>query len=677
MTDGPTEPADHERDLIAERGVNEQYLRFLKALVARKPELKVTAPRNNIWTGRGPHASVSLRAVHPIYGRVALDPPDEDLTESFYIGTWYNDKDGVVVVSWAAPKAQLFFAGRDSTDELADDVRGRRSFVHRDLDLEDFVDDIEATADPSAVFDRSAAATLSVPEAPAIARPQVRRASQPERIVDQAPVLPTPERTSQDEAPYEPTDRRPDPGRTSAGQVRQQPLRAEGAVRAVLERPRTGHLMSVLSTLQPDQYRMVTWPDDRLLVVQGQPGTGKTIIATHRAAFLTHPERDGRPPLTRTLIVGPTDQYRSHVAGALGELGAAGVLVQSVPSLMRALVGISQKQEPEQDQRLDTSWALGRVVDQAARDLLRARRFAGHAEQDMTTLVNELVADTEVHRSAICKSAERAELSSWLLALKSFDNAARHAHALPFLACAALATRKLRRSDRFDHIVVDEAQDVRPLEWRILLRLLDDGASMSLFGDMNQRRSDWSIASWASLVGELDLLADTAGFEPELLTTGFRSTRQILRFANQLLRAEERVVHSIRDGVEPRIEKVPAAESLGRTIEEADRLAKHHDPGIVAVISISPKGVSDKLRSLGWSRGQLQHSWQRDGRTIIPLHPVLARGLEFDGVVVVEPGSFPQNLGREGMLYTSLTRATKELVVVHSQALPKGLRRPR
>ena len=236
--------------------------------------------------------------------------------------------------------------------------------------------------------------------------------------------------------------------------------------------------MSVLSTLQPDQYRMVTWPDDRLLVVQGQPGTGKTIIATHRAAFLTHPEREGRPPLKRTLIVGPTDQYRSHVVGALDDLGAMGTLVQSVPSLMRALVGITQKQEPEQDRRLDTSWALGRVVDKAARDLLRARRFAGRAEQDLKTLVNELVADTKGHRSVIGNTAERDELSAWLLALKSFDNAARHAHALPFLACAALATRNLRRSDTFDHIVVDEAQDVRPLEWRILLRLLDDAGPM-------------------------------------------------------------------------------------------------------------------------------------------------------------------------------------------------------
>jgi len=676
MTDGPTEPADHERDLIAERGVNEQYLRFLKDLVARKPELKVAAPRNNIWTGRGPHASISPRVVHPIYGRVALDPPDEDLTESFYIGTWHNDADGVVVVSWAAPKAQLFFSGRNSADELAGDVCGRRSFVHRDLDLEDFVDDIEADADPAAVFDRRAAGPLSIPEAPTIARPQLTRPPQPAGAAIQPTAVPVPEEASANGRAPESTDRRPASERTPGGQ-QPQPLRAEAAVRTVLERPRTGHLVSVLATLQPDQYRLVTWPDDRLLVVQGQPGTGKTIIATHRAAFLTHREREGRPPLERTLIVGPTDQYRSHVVGALDDLGATGIVVHSVPSLMRALVDITQKQEPEQDRRLDTSWALGRVVDKAARDLLRARRFAGQPKQDMKTLVNGLVADTKVHRSAIGTTAERAELSAWLLALKSFDNAARHAHALPFLACAALATRNLRRSDTFDHIVVDEAQDVRPLEWRILLRLLDDGASMSLFGDMNQRRSDWSIASWASLVGELDLLADTTDFEPELLTTGFRSTRQILRFANQLLPTEERVVHSIRDGPEPRVEKVPAAESLGRTIEEADRLAKNHTPGIVAVISVSPREVSDKLRSLGWSGGQLQHSWTRDGRTVIPLHPVLARGLEFDGVVVVEPGSFPQNLGREGLLYTSLTRATKELVVVHSKALPKGLRRPR
>ena len=52
----------------------------------------------------------------------------------------------------------------------------------------------------------------------------------------------------------------------------------------------------------------------------------------------------------------------------------------------------------------------------------------------------------------------------------------------------------------------------------------------------------------------------------------------------------------------------------------------------------------------------------------------MARGLEFDGVVVVEPADFPENLGKHGRLYTALTRANKELTVVHSRPLPKAIR---
>jgi DNA helicase-2/ATP-dependent DNA helicase PcrA len=160
------------------------------------------------------------------------------------------------------------------------------------------------------------------------------------------------------------------------------------------------------------------------------------------------------------------------------------------------------------------------------------------------------------------------------------------------------------------------------------------------------------------------------------LTTGYRSTRQILKFANQLLNAHDRVVQAIRDGDQPTVEKARSAELRACSIQIADGLARKHAPGLVAIIGVSPKPISDKLGVLGWSRGSLQHSWTRDGRTIVVLHPVNARGLEFDGVVVVEPKDFPQNLGRDGALYTSLTRATKELVVVHSKGLPSRLRAP-
>ena len=90
-----------------------------------------------------------------------------------------------------------------------------------------------------------------------------------------------------------------------------------------------------------------------------------------------------------------------------------------------------------------------------------------------------------------------------------------------------------------------------------------------------------------------------------------------------------------------------------------------------------PRPISDAFRNAGWSRGEFRDSWKLGDRTIFVFHPDRARGLEFDGVVVVEPDSFPQNVGRDGVLYTSLTRATQELSVVYSGAMPKNLRAPR
>lgn len=666
MTSWHDDKRSHADELAFERGVNEQYLRILVDLVDRDPGLTVSTPRNNIWTGTSPKAAVSGQVVRPLVGRLTIDHEDESLGRNFYIGTWHDDSHGRVVISWAAPKAQLFFDGRRSTDELAPHVQARRRFVPRDADIEEFFDELEPGVESGGVFASSTSEALEIPEAPQVARPRLGSGPEiGERVRLESDAL---------------------PGAGSAATAPRQDgtLSAEAAVRLVVERPRTGHLTSILSTLQPDQYRLVTWPDDELLVVQGHPGTGKTVIATHRAAFLTNDGRkEGAPGsrvLERVLVVGPTDQYRSHVSQVLSDLGSGRVHAESITSLMRRLADVTRRQTDEEDRRLDTVWELGRLVDQAARQLARDGKFVGRPKRDIQILVGQLVTRSALHHQMTAESGTRAELSGWLLSLKSFDNALGQACALPFLASAALATGALDRHDKFEHIIVDEAQDIRPLEWRLLLQLLDDGGSLSLFGDMNQRRSDWSFASWPELVDQTDLpSADVdhgAVFEPELLTTGYRSTRQILKFANQLLNAQDRVVQAIRDGDQPTVEKARSAELRACSIQIADGLARKHAPGLVAIIGVSPKAISDKLGVLGWSRGSLQHSWTRDGRTIVVLHPVNARGLEFDGVVVVEPKDFPQNLGRDGALYTSLTRATKELVVVHSKGLPSRLRAP-
>jgi superfamily I DNA/RNA helicase len=113
-------------------------------------------------------------------------------------------------------------------------------------------------------------------------------------------------------------------------------------------------------------------------------------------------------------------------------------------------------------------------------------------------------------------------------------------------------------------------------------------------------------------------------------------------------------------------DQLPAA-----VLHEAEQLAGRYPAGLTAVITNHPQLVSDRIRNAGWTRGH--QAWTRDELKVVVLSPPDARGLEYDGVVVVEPAEFPQNVGRSGPLYTSLTRAVQELTVVHARPLPSGL----
>ena len=94
------------------------------------------------------------------------------------------------------------------------------------------------------------------------------------------------------------------------------------------------------------------------------------------------------------------------------------------------------------------------------------------------------------------------------------------------------------------------------------------------------------------------------------------------------------------------------------------------------MVCMQPIALGHALLGAGWQpEPGLAHAWDRaDGRRLSVLTPDAARGLEWDGVVVVEPAAFPYNRGRRGALYTSLTRANRELVVVHARRLPGKLK---
>ena len=108
---------------------------------------------------------------------------------------------------------------------------------------------------------------------------------------------------------------------------------------------------------------------------------------------------------------------------------------------------------------------------------------------------------------------------------------------------------------------------------------------------------------------------------------------------------------------------------------EATQLMKRLPGRSVAIISADIDQIVTALRRAGRStQPDGLHLWSGPDGVIRLLSHDQARGLEFDGVVVVEPANFPSNEGRLGSLYTSLTRANKELVVVNHKALPSALR---
>lgn len=656
MNDGEA----RRRVLDRERAVNEQYLRKMRATVERSAGLErnVAATRNLTWSGRAPGSVMSPRVIGPIIGRVGLSEPDELLGTGFYIGPWHQEWETAQVVSWAAPKSKLFYEGRRANDELARRVAARRTFEVRGDDLRSYVDEPERGHDPEKVFADGTDSSLAVPAAP---RPVAR----PARSGAVAP--------SGDSA--EPEHPAPPPGQVLAAPTDAPALRAEAVVMEAIRSPKKGRLKAVLATLQPDQYRLVTWPDDQPLVVQGAPGTGKTIVATHRASFLTHRDRTPRP-LRRVALIGPTEQYVEHVAEVQREIGGT-VQIMSLPGVLRYFSRATPASRSLVGHRLDTAWRIGQVLERCARVLRKNGKLVGDRSRDARVLLREFLHPQTGFAPLFSDNEEfeLEELDEWRLEIRSRERAMSDARYLPFLAAAHLAVAPPTADERFEHLVIDEAQDIRPLEWRIIDMMLEPGGTMSLFGDMNQRHSDWSPPSWTSLIEMLELGDADSQVEVQEMGVGFRSTKQILRFANQLLPRGQRSATALQDGPEPRVEKARRESLVGDVHRMAVELAGRYAQGTVAVISMQPTPHSDRMRNEGWSRGQARGSWRRDGHAVVHvLRPDEARGLEFDGVVVVEPADFPENLGRLGPLYTSLTRATKELAVVYCSRLPRDLK---
>jgi hypothetical protein len=230
----------------------------------------------------------------------------------------------------------------------------------------------------------------------------------------------------------------------------------------------------------------------------------------------------------------------------------------------------------------------------------------------------------------------------------------------------------ITRTPSLAHVVVDEAQDLSPMECRALGRRCTTGAA-TVLGDLAQGTTPWAAPSWPSLLSNLGK-PDTGVRE---LSVGYRVPRQILDYASTLLAViapELQPASSLRaDAGALDVMRVPVS-ALGPQLAAACVQALTR-PGSVAVIAADPQ-----VRSLAGALGRAGLDYGEPGSdarlTLVPV--TLAKGLEFDHVIVVEPARIARAEAR-GLhrLYVALTRAVSRLTVLHAEPLPDPLREPR
>ncbi|MFD7628219.1 HelD family protein [Streptomyces sp. NPDC059851] len=299
------------------------------------------------------------------------------------------------------------------------------------------------------------------------------------------------------------------------------------------------------------------------------------------------------------------------------------------------------------------------LLDEAA-ELLGLDDSAQRAAEERARQERIAYAQGVLDLSAGSESYEFEDMENEFLAAHDIIDAERMAERHDEADHRSTAERAAAdRTWAFGHVIVDEAQELSAMAWRLLMRRCPT-RSMTLVGDPAQTADEAGCGSWGQV------LDPYVGDRWELVRLGvnYRTPAEIMDVATAVLRARHpgfEPPRSVRStGRQPWL---LAADDLAAAVADAVRRGTPAE-GRLAVIA--PPALHEPLgAALPGVRGGAEPDLTR---TVVLLEPRQAKGLEFDSVIVVEPADFAPS-----DLYVALTRATQSLGVVHTGRLPDGL----
>jgi DNA helicase IV len=480
---------------------------------------------------------------------------------------------------------------------------------------------------------------------------------------------------------------------------------------------RTGAMREIVATIQAEQDFVIRAPMDQVLVVQGGPGTGKTAVALHRAAYLMFEHRR-RLARDGVLVIGPNRAFLDYIANVLPSLGERSVRQCTALDPCVPKVAITGQDGPADAARKGAPEMLDVLADAAlvavsppAGDVvvpLGARRvvFRRAEVAEWLERAKDSVIPVNERRERL-RTIARQEL---LRRTGDDEHWARAAELRRALAAAWPTQQPVRLVDRllpgpsgkrrrwtiadqllvdeansilngppavYGHVVVDEAQDHSAVALRVIGRR-SPAASMTLVGDVAQSTTPGGQERWADIFRFLSPggpggRADLRLGEVAELTIGYRVPEPILTVANRLLPltgVDASASRSVRaEGAGPGWVHAAPAELAAVVAAEAARLHHHHRlTGVVAPLE-QHAAIQAALAAAGWRAVDHLHELGPDE---IPLFgPEQVKGLEFDGVVVVEPDDILGDSSRGArLLYVAMTRAVQQLSFVTSRPTP-------
>jgi len=541
-----------------------------------------------------------------------------------------------------------------------------------------------------------------------------------------------------------------EPGDSASSVSGADPPSVESAIlTAEIERPRVGPMRDIVATIQPEQDDIVRADLSTSICVQGAPGTGKTAVGLHRAAYLLYAHRD---QLRRqgVLVVGPNAsflRYIGDVLPALGEIEAkqttltdlvghvpikasddaaaagvkadarmAQVVERALWSHLRAAtealvvpLGVRRWRVPayEADEIVvelrerEVRYGAGRAMlpqrlahavlvkmelsgespdDRVQTSVARSRPVRQFADVlwpavDPRRLVMRLLGDPDfLLRSSegILTDSERAAIS-WARSAKGLGSVKWSLHDCVLIDEAA---DLIERTPSLGHVVLDEAQDLSAMMLRSVGRQCSTG-SATVLGDLAQATTPWAVGSWNWSLEHLGL----GGAHVEELTLGFRVPSDVIEYAAQLLPTiapDLTPPRSVRSGSGGLVitQAVDVNEAASASV-----LAALTEMGSIGLVVPDEEVASSAvaLEAAGVEFSILGSDDDIEARVdLVPA--TLAKGLEFDHVVLVEPAAIVAAETDEiiGLrrLYVCLTRAVTSLQIVHGQPLPSQLERP-